>query len=126
MSRFIQAFPERIKANGLGEVSEAIDVLRRYGFIEFMRCKADARPVHPHSTYHVPEQAMIEYGRTLGYQEAIEDMLYFKEQYLLPTENKAASNPSLDFGARRRAMSKEDLTQEDLDFLNKHNLNKES
>jgi hypothetical protein len=63
-----------------------------------------------------PHRAAYSAGVSEGYNQCLDDLLYFEEQYL--QQGVSAKKILADFGGQRLALSKGDLTQADLEKLN--------
>jgi hypothetical protein len=63
-----------------------------------------------------PHRAAYSAGVSEGYNQCLDDLLYFEEQYL--QQGVGASKVRADFGGQRLALSKGDLTEKDLEKLN--------
>lgn len=100
-SGFLAAFTQALS---YFYASGVLEVLREFGKVKFV---APETPNYPTAL-----AAQAEYSR--GYNQAIDDLLLFRERYIDPLPRTA---PPLDFGAIDRALAVGDLTKEEADEL---------
>ena len=92
----------------------ALAALRASGVLRALRERARPETVPATSDNCVAAQA-FEAQRSIGYNECIDDLIYFTERYLKTTEH--ADTPMLDYGARQAIVDAGDLTKEELDAV---------
>lgn len=86
--------------------SGLLRLLREFGQVKYVPAETP--------NYSAVLASQAEFSR--GYNQALDDLIYFREQYLDPLTK---ASPQLDFGALRRAVLTGDLTEEEADELRK-------
>jgi hypothetical protein len=84
------------------------------GIFEVLRDIGKVPPVTPENPNYVALQATM-YAWSLGYNQALDDLVYFKEKFLDVDRSRQRINP--DFGGLDEALKKGDLTQEEINGI---------
>ncbi len=88
---------------------EGIDRLKRSGIVAFLR--TFSRPYNINGGANVYQSAYAS-AHSEGYNKALDDLIYFSELYLTPAVGTRGI--VADFGGRKLALAKGDLTEDDL------------
>lgn len=91
---------------------QGVAFLERSRVIAFLREKAHVNIIDGGSDV---QKSAAEAHRSLGYSQALDDLMYFKERHAVPPNNEAL--PQALYGALERANEKNDLLQEEIDAL---------
>lgn len=62
----------------------------------------------------------FEAHRSAGYNECLDDLMYFVDRYIRPMETADKTAPPMNFGARSRALERGDITEEERNALREH------
>lgn len=92
----------------------AISALKASGVIRALRDKARPETVPATSENCVAAQA-FEAQKAIGYNNALDDLIYFADRYLKSTQKTDA--PSLNYGANMAVLESGDLTKEELNAV---------
>lgn len=106
---------ETLKQNpGLyADYTHALSYLHNSGVLDILRELGRVQKVPEDSpNYIAAVAAQAEHSR--GYNDAIDDIVYFRERYLDPVP---VSAPPMDFGSINRAIQAGDLTEEEANEL---------
>ena len=111
-----QEFEQKIKefiaiSGNLSLLYTGIDALRRSSVLDILIEKAKPTPVEGYPNFS--EAAVASMYRSIGYNQALEDLLYFKERYLDTLYETTV--PEADFGARAALIASGEFTKEELD-----------
>lgn len=107
---------EAIKGNtaAITMQSKAVDLLEEIGFIDFLRERAQPLIINLGESVHInATQGM----RSAGYFDCINDLIYFKERYIIERKEADLSNVPPDYGAVEDSIKKGYLTKEEADGI---------
>lgn len=96
-----------------GALLAGLSSLWQSGVFDILRDIGRTPPIPPESPNYTQLQATM-YAWSLGYNQALDDLYYFKEKFL-DTSTKQSVSP--DYGGLAEALRKGDLTQEEIDGL---------
>lgn len=110
---------ENLKTTGslLGMYNEAMVRLRDSGVLDVLRERGRVLPISTSTSNYVDVQAAAA-NQSIGYNQALDDLYYFRETFLTPRIQEQAR---ADFGALARAVAKGDMTQEESDAIRHNN-----
>lgn len=111
---------ERLRKDGsfLALYTQGMSYLFQSGVFEALRENGRVSPVSPELQNYEQYQAAIA-NWSLGYNTAIDQLLYFRELFLDAQPNLSAVK--MDFGALDLAVSKGDLTKDEADAIRQSN-----
>lgn len=115
ISKAIQRIRNNLKDN-VGRHVSALGEMQAYGLIDLLRERAKPAFIPP-TTENFAEVVKIEYARSHGYTQAIDDLVNVIELYVAPNASDERKAARLDFSGRRLAHARGDLTDEDLEEL---------
>lgn len=96
----------------LAVFNEGMSLLYRTRIFEFLRERGRAQAVEHGQD---PQAMAYQAARSIGYNQAIEDLFYFREKFLDPSNS--VDNVKIDFGGSENAVASGDLTKEELDAI---------
>jgi len=108
---------ENFKSNegAIALYQEGLLLLKQSGILEILQDASRVKVARPENSLFVDIQAAYA-NQAIGYTEALDDLLYFKDKYLIdatPQTTKAEA----DYGAVDIMLAKGDITQEEYDLL---------
>lgn len=92
---------------------QGIAFLERSYILSFLRERAVVNITDGGSDVQI---SAAEAHRSLGYSQALDDLVNFKERYILPANNNKAF-PVADYGGVSRAFEQDDLLPEEVDAI---------
>jgi len=98
----------------LQNYNDGIALLHKSGIFSFLRSNARCFIYDGGSN---PARSVFEAHHNAGYHNALNDVAFFKEQYL--TESAQTRIPAMDFGGRKAALARGDLTIQDIEGAKK-------
>ena len=106
---------ENLKSSGtlLGMYNDAMIKLRDSGVLEILKERGRVMPISSATPNYVDVQAASA-NQSIGYNQALDDLYYFRETFLEP---KNETQARFDFGALDRAVAKGDMTKEEADAI---------
>lgn len=94
---------------------EGMSALARSGIFTFLRDQSRVRIVGA-ETMNYAEQHIAAANRSVGYMEAVDDIMSFEGRFL---GNVVQESPSMDFGGIEALLERGDITKEEADKLKK-------
>lgn len=104
---WIQRF--RAETPRISQITEAIDLLIESGLIEALRLKS-VITIQPNARPDAATLGIVA-AQSAGYNECLDDILRFKEKYLIDYRKTL---PEMDYGASRLAVEKGYMTEGEL------------
>lgn len=103
------------KDHTLGVLQESLDALDRAAVIPFLRAKGQIQLFNPADQPH--EQA-AKAAFCAGYQEALDDIMYFVQRFIIPGEEAARMRvPNLDYGATNKLIREGRITSQEAEMM---------
>lgn len=93
--------------------TQAMSLLSQSGILEVMREMSRCKPASTETGNYLYEQ-LTNAGFSMGYASALDDLMYFRDKYLLPIVRE---NPEPEYGAFTIAVAKGDLTEEEVNAI---------
>ena len=112
----IKKFIEDLKktSSTAAEMLQVAVSLKRSRVYELLREIGRAKGLHPATPNYLEAQAM-QTAWSDGYNQCLDDIMYFRERFLEAEFDKKP--PKMSFGGLDLALFKEDLTQEEADAI---------
>lgn len=94
--------------------NQAITILQNAGILDVLLQRASASSIPPNNGNYTSE-LIVEYGRSTGYRQCLDDLLFFRERFLEAPQEISVQTP--DFLGVASALGKGDITQGELDAI---------
>lgn len=98
----------------LSNYISGMSALYQSGIFEALRENGRVSPANPETQHYVEYQAAIA-NFSIGYNAALDDLLYFREKYM--QNDEFLKNLKMDFGGLKAAVDSGDLTEDEANEL---------